>query len=525
MSAAFHRGKNEIASNNSVTAATVVVLLMNLFSKMLGFVREMVVARVFGATMYTDAYLVAYTLPYSAQQVIGWAIVSVTVPLLTKYIVEGKKSEANLVANDFLNGTALLMLAVSILGVIFAPFLVKITAPSLSQATEILAIKMTRIMFPSVFFVCVGMALTGILNANRRFAAGAFAPAFSSIIIIAAVILAGNRWGIYGLAVGTLVSFIGFLLIQLPSSLRTGYRYDFRLSRHNPEVRAAIVSLVPIILGMSVNQIYYILNRVFASGLAEGSISSLNYAAKLAQFPTGVFVLAIAVAVYPSLTEYALKGDLQRFRAALEKGLGVVMLLAAPAAVGLAVLRVPIVRLLFQGGAFTAADTVNTASALLYYSGGIVAYSLILVLLRVFFAFRDVKTPVLAGLFGIAANVAVSFLTLKTLGHNGLALATSLGSVGNMLVFFVLLRKHLPEMTFGPLLTSLWKISLASFLMGVAVYLVSLFFAGSSDLLCVLCGVVAGVIVYLALVFLLHLPEGVWVKELVLKKCGGKHVS
>lgn len=525
MFAALRSRKNEAALAESVTAATAVVLLMNLLSKVLGFVREMAVARVFGATMYTDAYLVAYTLPYSAQQIIGWAIVSVTVPLLTKYIVDGKSREANLAANSFLNSTALLMLIVSLLGVVFAPLLVKVTAPSLERETALLAIKMTRIMFPSVFFVCIGMVLTGILNARRRFAVGAFAPAFSSIIIIAAVIFAGGRWGIYGLAAGTLLSFVGFLLIQLPSTLATGYRYTLQLPRSNPEVKAALASLVPIILGMSVNQIYYILNRVFASGLAQGSISSLNYAAKLAQFPAGVFVLAIAVAVYPSLTEYALKGDLQRFREALEKGLGVVLLLAAPAAVGLAILRVPIVRLLFEGGAFTAADTLNTASALLFYTGGIVAYSLILVLIRVFFAFRDVKTPVFAGLLGIGANVAVSFLTVKTMGHNGLALATSVGSIVNMLVFFALLKKHLPAMTFGPLLLSILKIAAATAFMGVAVYRVSLIFGHSSDWLSVLTGIGVGVAVYLCFVFLLRLPEGAWLKEKLLKKRGFKRKS
>jgi putative peptidoglycan lipid II flippase len=274
-----------------------------------------------------------------------------------------------------------------------------------------------------------------------------------------------------------------------------------------------------------VNQIYYILNRVFASGLVEGSISSLNYAAKLAQFPAGVFVLAITVAVYPSLTEYALKGDLQKFQGALEKGLGVVMLLTAPAAVGLAVLRFPIVRLLFEGGAFTASDTMNTASALLYYAGGIVAFSLILVLLRVFFAFRDVKTPVLAGFLGIAVNVIISFLAIENLGHNGLALATSMGSIVNMLVFFLFLKKHLPQITFGPLLISLAKISVASLLMGVAVYTVSLLFAGCGDFLQVLSGIIAGVIVYIALVFLLRMREGVWAKEMIRKRLKIKRIS
>lgn len=504
----------------NVTTATVIILLMNLTSRVLGFLREMVIARVFGATMYTDAYLIAYTLPYSAQQIVGWAIVSVTVPVITKHIVEGDRTAADLAGNYFINTTAWLMLLVSALGVLAAPLLVKISAPSLDAATADLAVRMTRIMFPSVFFVCIGMVFTGILNAHRRFAIAAFAPALSNLIIILAVCFAGSVWGIWGLAVGTLVSFIFFLLVQIPSAIAAGWRYRPCLPHHDEEIRLALSSLIPIILGMSVNQIYYILNRFFASGLAEGSISALNYGAKLAQFPVGVFVSAVAVAIYPLLTEYAICKDLKQFRNTLERGLGIVLLLTAPAAAGLFVLRVPIIRILFEHGAFTAADTANAASALLFYAIGLVAYALIMVLLRVFFAFSDVKTPVIAGIAGIAANIVVSLVTLDWMGHNGLALATTMASIVNMMVFFLFLRKHLPDMNFGPMVISSAKILISTVIMAVAVAFYMRAAAGLGDAGIILGGIFIGIVVYLLSAVFLRIREWLWLKEMIWKKIG-----
>lgn len=503
----------------NAAAATVVILLMNLASRVLGFLREMVIARVFGATMYTDAYLIAYTLPYSAQQIVGWAIVSVTVPVITKHIVEGDQTAADLAGNYFINTTVWLMLLVSVFGVLTAPLLVKISAPSLDAVTAGLAVKMTRIMFPSVFFVCIGMVFTGILNSHRRFAAAAFAPALSNFIIILAVCFAGGAWGIWGLAIGTLVSFIFFLLVQIPSAFVAGWRYRPCLPHHDEEIRLALTSLVPIILGMFVNQIYYILNRFFASGLAEGSISALNYGAKLAQFPVGVFVSAVAVAIYPLLTEYAICKDLKQFRDTLERGLGIVLLLTAPAAAGLIVLRVPIIRILFEHGAFTALDTANAASALLFYAIGLVAYALIMVLLRVFFAFSDVKTPVIAGLAGIAMNILVSLATLDWMGHNGLALATTMASIVNMLVFFLFLKKHLPDMSFGPMAVSFAKIFISTVIMAAAVTLY-LRFAAPGDVAAILGGILIGIMVYFLCAVFMRIREWLWLKEIILKKFG-----
>lgn len=518
MSGAAPDNARSEALKKNVTVAAALVMVMNLVAKVLGFLREMVIARVYGATMFTDAYLVAYSLPSAAQQIIGWAIVSVAVPLLTKRIVAGEEQGLRETANSFLCSTALLMAILSVVGMAASPLLVRITAPSLDGETTALAVEMMRILFPAVLFYCIGMVLTGILHAHRRFVVAAFAPAFSSILVIAAVLLTGRAFGIWGLVLGTLVSFIGFALIQVPSARLTGWRWHFELPRRNNEINTALMNLIPIILGMSVNQIYYMLNRFFASGLAEGSISALNYGSKLAQFPAGVFVSAIAVTIYPLLTEYAVRGDKEKLRHTLEKGLGIVLLLTVPAAVGLIVLRVPIVRILFEHGAFTSADTLAASSALMYYSIGTVAYSLILVLLRVFFAFSDIKTPVLAGLCGIATNILVSMATMKGMAHDGLALATTMGSIVNMLVFFLCLPRHLSKMDFSPLLISTAKILLASVLMGAAVKGVMALSAHLGDLFVIVCGLVVGILCYAVFAVLLRTREMSWVKEMLSRR-------
>lgn len=504
----------------NVTVAAALVMVMNLVAKVLGFLREMVIAQVYGATVFTDAYLVAYSLPSAIQQIVGWAMVTAVVSLLTPCIV--REDEKNLwnTANSFLCSTMLLMAVFSVIGIFASPLLIRITAPALDGETAALAANMMRVLFPVTLFYCVGMVLTGILHAHRRFAVAAFAPAFSSIIVIFAVLFLGETVGIWGLVFGTLVSFLGFALVQVPSAHSVGWRWRLVLPHHNEEINTALMNLVPIILGMSVNQIYYMLNRFFASGLAEGSISALNYGSKLAQFPAGVFVSAIAVTIYPLLTEYAVRGDKEKLRHTLEKGLGFVLFLTVPAAVGLIVLRVPIVRVLFEHGAFTSADTLAASSALMYYSIGTVAYSLILVLLRVFFAFSDIKTPILAGACGILVNVIVSVITMDFMAHDGLALATTLGSIANMLVFFLCLSRHLSKMNFRPLLFSVVKISIASILMGVVVKIIMLVFDGNGDLFVIACSLIVGIFCYLLLALVFRIGEMDKMKEILLRRRG-----
>ena len=498
---------------NSISGAALAVLIMNLLAKILGFVREMLMARVFGANMYTDAYVTAYTIPYFVQSILGAALVTVTVPILTKYLVEKNREEASLVTDYFINFTGLIMFVFCAAGLLAAPLLVKMTAPWYDAETAQLAVELTRIIFPTVIFMAIGQVLAGVLNANRRFLAPAFAPGFCSIIIILVLLTVGDHYGIHGLAFATVLGFIAYFLLLVVPSLRVGYRYRPRVSLHHPDVRAALAMVIPIVVGTSVNQIYYILNRFFASGLAEGSITALNYASKLINFPNGVFVAAIAVAVYPSFTEFALKGERERLGRSLQSGMGAVMLMTVPAAVGMMVLRVPIVQLLFEDGAFTAAHTLLTSSAVFWYALGLFPLAAVLVLLKVFYAFGDVKTPIYAAIAAIAVNIAVSLLTIGSMAHDGLALANSVAAFANMFFFYAMLKRYLPGHRLWPYFCSFLRILAAALLMAAAVYGTELLLRGSTPFVVVAAGLCVGIVVYLGIACVARFPEMVFIVD------------
>jgi putative peptidoglycan lipid II flippase len=509
----------------SIAKAAGIVLMMNLASKILGFVRETVIANKFGASELTDAYLVAYTLPYFLQAILGFALVTAVVPVLTKYLVKKDYEQAWHVASTIINLTAALLIVFSLLGMIAAAFLVKITAPGFSPDLSRLATDLARIMFPSVVFMGVGMVLTGILNATYKFAVPAFAPGFSNIIIIVTVIFFGSRYGVTGLALGTLVSFFGFLILQIPVLKSIKFKYSFSFDYRHPAVKQAAYSIGPIVLGVAVNQIYFALNRIFASGLAEGSISALNFANKLMTLPLGVFVAAVASAIYPALSAQAIQGDRKALTDTMLRGLGMVSLITVPAAVGLMMLREPIIMLLFEHGAFDRQDTLATAAALLYFSLGLFPGAANMVLTRAYYAVEDVKTPVIVGAFSIAVNLALSFALLPVMGHAGLALANSLAAGFNTLFLFTRLKKHLPYLKGRSLLLSLGKMCAASALMAVLIGGVSAFLGTVFNLavrrelaLMVFSAICTGAVSYFVAAFLLRVEDIRYVQEAFLNK-------
>lgn len=456
--------------SKSIAQAAIIIMLMNVMSRLLGFFRETVIANEFGATYLTDAYLVAYTLPYFLQAVLGMALVTSIVPVVTKHLVKGDEKEAWRIASITLNWTFLFMVGFTLLGMMGARLLVMVTAPGFDHATTGLATNLTMIMFPSIIFMGIGMLVTGILNAKKSFAVAAFAPGFSSLIIILSVLFLG-KYGVHYLAWGTLLSMAGAMVIQLPILKRVGFCYYWDWNLRHPEVKGIFLNLVPIFLGTAVNQLYLMINRFFASGLVEGSISALNYAGKLMNLPMGVFVLAVSTAIYPTLSEQAYKGDKKELSLTLARGLRLVLLITLPAAAGLMALKIPIVKLLFERGAFDVTATVMTAEALFYFCLGMFAMSANMVITRAYYALRDVKTPLYLGLLSIIVNIMASLVLTPYMAHNGLALANTLAATFNVLAMYILLKKHLPCLFVKDLLRSVSK-SLAGSLLTALVALV-----------------------------------------------------
>ncbi len=494
----------------NILKATSVVLVMNLVVKLLGFLRETSLANAFGAGPLSDAYLSAYTIPYFLQAILGYALVTAVVPILTKYLVAGQKEEASYVGSAIINLTAVALAGVTLIGIIICDWLVKLLAPGYGPEQAALTANLARIMFPSVVFMGVGMVLTGICNAHYRFAVSAFAPGMSNIIIIVSLLFFSASYGIFGAAWGTLLSFAGFFVIQVPVLWQIGFKYRPVLDLKHPDVQQLLREIGPIVLGVAVNQIYFAVNRIFASGLAEGTISSINYANKLMMLPLGIFVAAVANAIYPALAEFSLRKNRQSLAGTMKGGLVSVMLVAIPAAVGLALLAEPIIELLFEHGNFDHEATLATAWALVCFTLGLVPMAANMVITRVFYALEDVKTPVRIGALSIVVDVLLSLALYKTMayGGGGLALANSLAAlVCCLLMYYYLKFKALPELARQSMLPSLLKIALAAALMGAAVWLTANLLPLGSALLKTGVGILAGVAVYAAAVLALRIPE------------------
>ncbi len=513
----------------SIVKATGVILIINILVKILGFLRESFIANGYGAGTLTDSYQIAYTIPYFLQAILGYALVTAVVPILTKHLLKNDKEEAWYVGSCAINITALGLFIVTFLGILFSGVLVNLLAPGFDAQETALTTELTRIMFPSVIFMGVGMVFTGIANASYKFGVAAFAPGFSNLIIIVSVVLFASSVGILGLAVGTLVSFIGFFLIQIPVLWRIGFRYRLVLGLHHPDVRQIIRDILPIILGVAVNQICFAVNRIFASFLAEGTISYLNYSNKLMMLPIGIFVNAVAYAIYPSLSEMALKLDWQKMAGTLKKGIGMVCLIAIPAAAGLCVLAQPIVQVVYERGSFDHAATLATAWALMMFTVGLVPISVNMVLTRAFYALEDVKAPVKIGALIILVDVILSFALFRVMdyGGAGLALANSLALLtGTIGMYYYLKRKSLPALKEGNLLKSLVKMFAAAAVMMLAVLGARFLLAAvgldtlttHGALLETVVGICVGVAVYAIMVIVLKLEETQMVLDAVKKK-------
>ncbi|MFY9174117.1 MAG: murein biosynthesis integral membrane protein MurJ [Peptococcia bacterium] len=512
--------------SKSIARAAFVIMIMNIVSRLLGFGRETVIAYEYGATFLTDAYLVAYTIPYFLQSVLGLALVSSIVPVITRHLVKGDEEEAWKIASITMNWTVLFMSILTVLGMAGAWFLVKLTAPGFDQTTAQLATRLTLIMFPSVIFMGAGMLITGILNARKSFAVPAFAPAFSALIIILAVLTVGYL-GIEYLAWGTLASFLGSLLIQLPSLKRVGFKYKWAWSLAHPEVKGIFLNLLPIFIGTAVNQIYLAINRIFASGLAEGSISALNYAGKLMNMPMGIFALAISTAIFPTLSEQAVGNNKDALAGTLLKGLRMVLLVTLPSAAGLMALRYPVVKLLFERGVFDAIATQMTADSLFYFCIGMFAMAGNMVLTRAYYAVGDVKTPLYLGLISIGVNVAASFAFIPLLGHSGLALANSLASIFSFLAMLGVLIRRLTSFRISALLLSTVKSLIASVCCALVAGFVSNKLAGplrglgtKGLLVEVVLAVVIGVVIYGLIIVLTKEEETREILQTLTRKIG-----
>lgn len=516
------------ATGTKVVKAAGILMVAMVASRILGYVRDMVIYAYFGQNNLTDAYNAAFSIPdFLYYLLVGGALSSAFIPVFAGYIATNKEEEGWRVASTIFNLVIILMMTGIILGIIFAPVLVRILVPGFSPENLALTVKMTRLMFLQTFFMAMNGISMGILNSYQQF----LAPAVGSVIYNLGIIVVGLIFshyldlGIMGFALGVVIGAALNFAVQLPALLKTGLRYQFVIDLKHPGVRKIGTLILPVLIGLSVTHLNLFVNQNLGSNLPSGMISALRVAQRIMQLPIGVFAIAIAVAVFPTLTGQAAREEKEQFKETMSLGLRTIFFITVPSAIGLIALRVPIVRLLFEQGLFTPEDTSATAFALLFYCLGLFAYSALQLLNRVFYSLQDTLTPVAVGILTIVINIALNFLLIKPMGHGGLALAYSLAGIMNMLLLLYIFRKKAGSIDGRRILHSFVLTLGISAVMGICAHqtaeLMNMVFSVSTkfgQLLQVGVSIAVGVIVFVLLAFFLKMEEGEMVKKMIMRR-------
>lgn len=441
-------------------------------SRILGFARDMIFAFYFGATGVSDTFFQAFKIPNLLRELLAeGSMSSAFVPVLTEYRQKQGEEEASRLVSITFTFIVIVVGLICLLGILIAPAIVAVVSPGFVGSPEkfSLTVRLTRIMFPFLLFVSLAALLMGALNTKRVFFIPALAPAMLNITLIASIILFESRAGqpIITAAVGVLVGGLVQFAFQLPSFFNNGYRLGLDTSFSHPGLRKMAFLLVPAILALSVGQINIIVGSIFASFLPQGSITYLFYSMRLIQFPIGIFGVAMGMAVLPTLSEHAVKGELGRLREDFSFALRLLFFISIPSMAGLIALREPIVNLLFQRGQFDLAATQGTAEALLYYSLGIWSIVGARVVTATFYSMQDTKTPVKIATIGMLSNILLSLALMGPLKHSGLALANTLASGINFTLLSYFLRRKLKRIEAGRILSSFLRSVIAASAMGL----------------------------------------------------------
>lgn len=409
---------------------------MTLISRILGFARDVVIAGAFGAGPAADAFFVAFRIPNFLRRLFAeGAFAQAFVPVLLEYREQRARAQVQRLVNHVTGTLGVGLALLTVAGVLAAPWLVMVFAPGFIGEPERygLTVAMLRITFPYLAFISLTALAGAILNSHGRFAVPAFTPVFLNIVLILCATLVAPCWDqpVMALAWGVFVAGLVQLGFQVPFLLRLGLLPRPRPRRRDPGVRRILKLMPPALFGSSVAQINLLFDTLIASFLVTGSVSWLYYSDRLVEFPLGVFGIALATVILPKLSRDVARASPETFSHTLDWGLRLVLLIAVPASLGLALLAGPVLATLFQYGAFSGQDTAMAARSLMAYALGLPAFLLIKVLVPGFYARMDAKTPVKIGVVAMFANLVCSLLLVLPLAHAGLALATSVSAYVN----------------------------------------------------------------------------------------------
>ena len=453
--------------------------LATITSRVLGLVRDQVLAFYFGAGDANDAFRVASRIPNLVRDLFAEGAMSAAfVPTFTRQLTLHGREQSWRLASSVINALLIVTGVIVVLGIVFAEPLVRLFAAEFSEVPGKieLTIYLTRIVFPFLTLVAVAAVLMGMLNSLGHFFVPALSPAMFNVAVIVislTLIPFADSLGVQPItivAIGTLVGGFGQLIIQWPPLRKEGFRYQPVLDLKDEGLHKVLLLMGPGTIGMAATQINVFVNTVLATSEGTGAVSWLDFAFRLMYLPIGLFGVSIATAATPAISRMVAEQDFARIRSTLANALGLMLLLNLPATIGLIVLARPIVAMIFEHGNFTPADTIATAAALQLYAIGLIGYSIVRIISPTFYAVGRSRVPVMVSAASVVINIALNITLVRMLGYRGLALGTSITAIINASVQLFLLRREIHGLNGSRIAASFARVIVASAAMGAATW-------------------------------------------------------
>ena len=456
-----HQSKHKIARSAGVIGVATLV------SRILGFIRDIVIAQLFGVYLYAQAFVIAFKLPNLFRDLVGeGAINAAIIPVFSEYLAKEKKAEFWELCNILMNLLLVILAGITVFGIVFSPVLVRLIAPGFANDPTQFAVtvKLNRLIFPYILLIGLAAYSMGILNSLRHFTIPAFAPCLLNIAIIICALIWGE--GIKGLASGVLIGGVLQLAVQIPILYKKGFRFRFTDKFKHPAIQKIGKLMAPRLLSSAIYQLNNFVDTIFGSLsfiVGNGAVAALYFSYRLIQFPLGIFGNSLSQAILPTLSLQAVDPqDHQKFKETLGFGLRAVLFVMVPASIGFMVLAKPIVSGLFMGGKFDSYSVEATASALFFYSIGLFAYGSTKILQNAFFALKDTLTPTVNSAVVLVLNIFLNAMLMFPMKLGGLALATSISGIIGFFILLYLLNKRVGGLKIASLVLFFSKVTLAS---------------------------------------------------------------
>lgn len=487
--------------------AAIVLMVATIISKVLGLLRETVLAYFYGTSLTASVYGTAVSIPASIVAIIGAGIATGYIPMYSQIEKEHGIKRANIFTANMINFIMVITTIVVAIVLVFTPYVVTLFAYNFSGKELEMTVYLTRFTIIGIYFTIMVSIFTAYLNIKNKFLIPALVSLPMNIVIIASIAIAANM-GITILGIGSIVSMAVQVIFLIPLMRKEGYKHKFILDKKDDYIKKVRALAIPVIIGVSALQVNGMVDKSVASTISDSAIAMLNYGVKLNGVIQGLFVMSIVTAMYPMISKMGVENNINGLKKSVGEAIISISLLVIPVSIGIMIFAEPGVRLLFERGEFTSKDTIIVSGVLFFYSIGMIGYALREVISKAFYSLQETKTPMKNAIVAIIVNIILTIVLTRFMGLNGIALATSIAGIFCTITLSLSLRKKIGALGLKSILLSLLKISVSSIIMGICAKIVfSYILESTGNTLSLILGVLVGVAVYGVLIYYMNIKE------------------